>query len=83
MSYQVGRCLLADRLKDAGMTPAELAEKLGMSLSQISEYIHNKRVMTLKNARTISEMLGCSMESMYEWIKVTPDVRKQNRRSKG
>lgn len=69
MTLQVGKCLLSEVLKEKNMTPQELAYKLDMPKQQISAYIHNKKVMTLRTAMTIALALGCNIEDLYEWIR--------------
>lgn len=67
MPYRVGRCLLADLLKKAGMTQQELALKLNVPKQQINKYVHNRQQMAYKTAREIAQILNCSMEDLYEW----------------
>lgn len=68
--YEVGRCLLRYRLKEARMSQQELSEKIKMSKTQISDYIHNRRKMSLSTAKTIAEAVGCTIDDLYEWKKV-------------
>ncbi|WP_156290740.1 helix-turn-helix transcriptional regulator [Oceanobacillus salinisoli] len=69
MAYKVGRCLLRYRLKEAGMTQRELAEKLGVSEPQINKYVNNRQGMSYQVAYNIAIILGCRMEDLYEWFK--------------
>lgn len=68
LSHGVGRCLLADLLRKAGMTQQELAIKLNIPKQQVNKYVHNKQQMSYKKAREIAYLLNCSMEDLYEWI---------------
>jgi len=77
MPYRVGRCLLGLRLAEAGMTPVQLAEKVGMKLPQISAYINNKRVMSLQNALSIASAVGCRVEDLYELEYVSPRTKQE------
>ncbi len=63
----IGRCLLIHILHRLKMTQIELEELTGINRKQINEYIHNKRTMSLKNARVISKALKCHIEDLYEW----------------
>lgn len=73
MPHSVGRCLLADLLRKAGMTQQELALKLNIPKQQVNKYVNNKQQMSYKKAREISYLLNCSMEDLYEWI---PDKKR-------
>lgn len=68
--YEVGKCLLQDRLKEARMSQQDLADKINMSKTQISDYIHNRRRMNLITAKNVSHAIGCAIDDLYEWIKV-------------
>jgi len=82
MSFKVGRCLLASRLKEAGMTQQDLCEKLNMSASQVSDWVNNVKKMSLGNAKTVANALGIVIDDLYEWIPVKPTERKRSRRRK-
>ncbi|UGB31665.1 helix-turn-helix transcriptional regulator [Metabacillus sp. B2-18] len=73
LPHSVGRCLLADLLRKAGMTQQELALKLNIPKQQVNKYVNNKQQMSYKKAREISYLLNCSMEDLYEWI---PDKKR-------
>lgn len=68
--YDVGKCLLSDRLLQARMTQQELADKLGVTKQQINHYSTERRIMTLPVARNIAYVLRCDIEDLYEWIPV-------------
>lgn len=68
LPHSVGKCLLADLLKKAGMTQQELALKLDVPKQQINKYVHNRQYMSYKTAREIAYILNCPMEDLYEWI---------------
>jgi plasmid maintenance system antidote protein VapI len=67
MKFELGRCLLQERLADHGMTLEQLAQALLYKRELLSDYIENKRVMPLKNAVAIARMIGCRVEDLYEW----------------
>ncbi|RDV30952.1 helix-turn-helix transcriptional regulator [Lysinibacillus capsici] len=67
MAYQVSRCRLRELLKLNDMTQVELAEKLSITPQQIQHYIQNNRVMSLKVAKNIAEVLNCTIDDLYEW----------------
>ncbi|WP_327204791.1 hypothetical protein [Paenibacillus sp. DMB20] len=43
MKFDLGRCLLHERLDEAGMTAAELSRKLKYKPERVSDYIENKK----------------------------------------
>jgi plasmid maintenance system antidote protein VapI len=69
--YKIGRCLLDERLRERGMTQVDLALKLNMSESQISDYVRNRKRMSLKTAVNSALAVGCSPFDLYEWIPIT------------
>jgi putative transcriptional regulator len=73
--FKVGKCLLGDRLKKAGLTQTQLAERTGIPKSQISEYVNARHIMTLERAKIISHELNCSIEDLYQWELVADDLR--------
>jgi transcriptional regulator with XRE-family HTH domain len=70
---RVGKCLLADRLKEKDLTQAQLAELSKVSKSMISEYIKHNHVMSLETAINIANALDCIIEDLYEIISVGDD----------
>lgn len=65
--FKVGKCLLSDRLKKGNLTQSRLAEMTDIPKSQISEYVNNKHVMSLESAKTIANVLDCTIEDLYQW----------------
>lgn len=66
MKIELGRCLLQERLDEAGMTIEELAQELLFKKERIVDFIENKRVMSLKIALSVAGTIGCPVESLYE-----------------
>lgn len=52
--------LIREALDNAGMTAKELASRIGVSASRVSEYIHDKSQPSLRVTRQICETLGLS-----------------------
>lgn len=52
--------LIREALDNAGMTAKELACRIGVSASRVSEYIHDKSQPSLHVAKLICETLGLS-----------------------
>lgn len=63
----VGKCLLPDLLKHSRITQTDLSDKTGISVSQLSMYINNKRMMSLQTAMLISWALKCHIDGLYEY----------------
>lgn len=55
------------------MSQQQLSEKSSTPKSQISEYINNKHVMSIEKSKNISDVIGCHVEDLYEWIWVADD----------
>jgi transcriptional regulator with XRE-family HTH domain len=68
--YEAGKCLLLRRLYEQKMSQQDLADKINMKASQINDYIHNRKKMSLNNAKTISKAVYCSIDDLYEWHQV-------------
>ncbi|MFF2091772.1 helix-turn-helix domain-containing protein [Paenibacillus sp. NPDC058174] len=66
MKYELGPCLLALRLSEAGMTAEQLAQLLQYKPERLVDYIDNKRIMPLKTAIAIADTLGCRERDLYE-----------------
>lgn len=80
MAYKAGRCLLKKLLRARGISQRDLADRAGMSESQVSQYATNKQVMNLDTAKTIAAAIGCHIDDLYEWIKV-PRRQRTSRRT--
>lgn len=71
LHFSRGRSLLKVRLKERGIKQAELARRTGISRQMISQYANNKSSMSVEVMKTISYVLGCHMEELYEWERHT------------
>jgi len=49
------------------MSASELALKLNMSQSQIFDYVRNRKSMSVKTTRRISQALSVGMDDLYDW----------------
>lgn len=63
----VGKCLLHDILKRKRISQVDLATASGITATEINLYIHNERVMSLRNARRIAVVLNCRIDDLYDW----------------
>lgn len=69
--YEVGKPKLADLLRKADMTQAELSELTGIPKSSISGYVKGDHIMSLVSAYRISRVLKCNIENLYNWKRVS------------
>lgn len=67
MYLRVGRCQITKLLKDVKLTQAELADRAGMSESNISHYVTNRRIMSIRNAKIIATVLKVKIDDLYSW----------------
>ncbi|MEW9698732.1 XRE family transcriptional regulator [Paenibacillus sp. SI8] len=68
MKSELGRCLLRERLHEAGMELEGLAQLLHYKPERLEDFITNKRVMPLKTAVHISDAIACEVKALYEWV---------------
>ena len=61
-----GNNLRAERAR-RGMTQQELADASGMSKKSIALYEKGKTLPRLDKAQSIAEVLGVSLEALYDW----------------
>lgn len=73
MAYKVGRCLLRERLDDAGIDQVMLAKKLNVTKQQVNKYVTNRQRMSIETAKNVSSIIHCDIEELYEWIEVGND----------
>jgi plasmid maintenance system antidote protein VapI len=73
MKFVLGRCLLDERLVDAGISKEELAQALLYKPERISDFMEDKRVMPLQAAISIADTIGCPVTELYELIPVEPN----------
>jgi plasmid maintenance system antidote protein VapI len=72
MKFELGRCLLNERLFDAGMNIEELAQILFYKPQRITDFADNMRIMPLKVAISIADTIGCNVNTLYELISSEP-----------
>ncbi|OPA80308.1 transcriptional regulator [Paenibacillus selenitireducens] len=72
MKVELGRCLLPERLQEAQMTIEQLARVLLYRPERLTDFIENKRIMSLKIAISIANTLGCDVRDLYETMPSLP-----------
>ncbi|WJH29129.1 MULTISPECIES: XRE family transcriptional regulator [Paenibacillus] len=68
MKFELGRCLLDERLMEAGKSAEWLANELLFKPERVYDFMENKRVMPLKIAISIADSIGCDVRALYELI---------------
>ena len=71
MKFELGRCLLNERLKESGKSAEWLAQDLLFKPERVYDYMDHKRVMPLKIAISIADSLDCDIRALYELIPVS------------
>lgn len=68
MAYQIGKCLLSERLRQVGMSQAELAKRLGITRQQVNKWVKCRQGMTIETAKKIAAILNLeSSDDLFEW----------------
>ena len=58
---------LKDIINEANMTETELACEIGVDRSTINNYIHKKRIPTIKSIINISYALDCDIKDLIDF----------------
>jgi plasmid maintenance system antidote protein VapI len=66
MKFELGSCLLEQRLSECGLSRTQLADALMVRPERIGDYIDNKRIMPLKVAISIAATIKCDVPDLYE-----------------
>lgn len=72
MKYELGRCLLLERLNEYGKTKEQLTQALLYKPERLSDFMENKRVMPLQIAISVADTIGCDVRDLYELIPTKP-----------
>jgi len=67
MTLPKGVCLLQDYLDKHNMSQSELSRRSGVSQRSISDYVRNKKQMSVDAAKAISKVFGVTIEDLYRW----------------
>lgn len=76
MAVHPGRCQLYPLLRERNKTPQQFANEMDMTISQVSDYANNRRIMSYPTAKNVSDYFGIPMEELYEWIHSPSRVRR-------
>jgi transcriptional regulator with XRE-family HTH domain len=67
VQYQPVKCLLGKILEQRGLRQVDLCDKLGFKPSQVSDFVNDRRIMSLANAMTIAKYLRVDVMDLYRW----------------
>ncbi|WP_374941730.1 helix-turn-helix transcriptional regulator [Bacillus subtilis] len=73
ITFKVGKCRIPDLCKKRGYTRTQLAAKVGLDKSRISDYASLRNIPSIEIAYNIARVLGCAPEDLYEWVEVSGD----------
>ncbi|QAW54951.1 helix-turn-helix transcriptional regulator [Bacillus subtilis] len=73
ITFKVGKCRIPELCKDIGIEHAQLAAKVGLDKSRISDYASLRNIPNIELAYNIARALGCRLEDLYEWVEVSGD----------
>ncbi|WP_068617898.1 transcriptional regulator [Paenibacillus tuaregi] len=78
MKFELGRCLLNERLIESGKSAEWLANNMLVKPERVYDFIDNKRVMPLKFAISIADFIGCDVRDLYELIPNEYEVKRKS-----
>lgn len=67
MALLIGRSRLPELLKGINMSQAEFSRRIGVDRSFVTQIIKGDSVFSLLKAKVSAEVIGCSIEELYEW----------------
>ncbi|MCY7794138.1 helix-turn-helix transcriptional regulator [Bacillus spizizenii] len=73
ITFKVGKCRIPELCKEIGIEHAQLAAKVGLDKSRISDYASLRNIPNIELAYNIARALGCRLEDLYEWVEVSGD----------
>ncbi len=79
MKFELGRCLLNERLVESGKSAEWLAKDLLIKPERVYDFMENKRVMPLKIAISIADSIGCDVRALYELIPLHNEAKGDSR----
>ena len=77
MHFRPGKCLLPQLMRERKLTSKELSDKLGLTIQEVSDHAHRRKVMSLPKAKLYANFFGIPIDDLYEW-ETTPS-RKRSR----
>lgn len=68
MAERIDRCRLRSILRAKKMRQIRLAQMVGMSKQQVSDYVNERMIMSLETARRFARALDCYIDDLYDWV---------------
>lgn len=72
MAFFPDKSLLPPLLRDKGLSPYDVYNKLGISKQQFSDYYTGRRKMSLGTAKAVANVLGVTIDELYTWKETPP-----------
>ncbi|MED4523591.1 helix-turn-helix transcriptional regulator [Bacillus velezensis] len=71
ITFKVGKCRIPELCKKRGISLSQLAAMVGVSKTQMSDYVSLRNLPSIERTYNIAMMLGCAPEDLYNWIEVS------------
>lgn len=78
MGWEPVRSRIPDLCRERKISAQECAKGVEMSDTEISDYSHLRKIMSLRTAKTFGEFFGIPIDDLYDWT-----YEKSKRRSRG
>lgn len=79
MAYRPVKSLLPDLMRQARKTPQELANELDITVQEVSDHAHTRKITSLPKAKLYAEYFGVPIDDLYKWQEVP--ARKRSRKN--
>lgn|GEM_PF-1573945 len=70
MKYVLGDCNLPQLLKEIGWINQDLADKMGWSRQQVSNYCTGEKKMSVATLFSVADTMGIDPRRLYEFIEI-------------
>lgn len=70
MALRIGRSRVPEHLARTRMSQAEFARRIGVSGPMITKIINGEKHFSYLRAKIASDVLGCKMEELVEWVNI-------------
>lgn len=75
MAYRPVKSLLPKLMRERRISPQQLANELGMTIQEVSDHSHTRKITSLPKAKLYAEYFGVPIDDLYEWQVVPPRKR--------
>lgn len=67
------KCKIGDLIDEKGLRRKFIANKMGITPQQLSNWIHERNYPTIDKAFKIADLLGCKVDDLYERVENMKD----------